>query len=737
MKILCKYAILKVGLMIVFLVSFAHAQVSDTITSKGRYRNYLKFHSLIRDTYIIPHWYKDGSRFWFAVGVPENTMVYEVDPEHNTKRPFFDQDRLRKALTPWLDKEPENKGLPFSDFVFVEDDNAAEFFVEHKKFRLYLRDYKILKIDGKEEVRQPLAGILSPDGKQSVIMKDHNIWLISHSGQREQQLTTGGTYDYPWTVENGCWSKDGKRLLLKRSDGRKVHHLPVIDYSKPEESVTYTVYAKTGGAIEIPEMYVLDIDSGNSITIKEGSGIPQYVFPVGWTQEGSEVLFMRLDRLGKKLEFLATNPDTGAGRTILSEEAKTFVAGLDFLTGNWKRQVTLLKERPSFIWMSERDGWRHLYLYSMDGKLVRQLTSGNFPVTGVIRTNEKSGLIYFTANAEKEVYSTNVYSVGLNGKNSKRLTPAPGIHTYSQFSPSGKYFLDTHSSPDTAPAVELRTTDGKWLQQVHQADITKLQKIGFRAPEIFKAKAADGITDLYGIMYKPYDFDPSKKYPVVEMVYAGPFINIVPHRFGPTTSLSVQAQALAQLGYITVMMDTRGTVERSKAFQDAVYRNIGRYEIADRVAVFRQLGEKYSYMDMKRVGICGHSWGGYFAIRAMQMAPDLYKVGIASAPGELTEGAEINEPYMGLPEDNKEGYEWGTNTNHAANLKGKLLLIHGTSDINAPLSTTIRMIDALTKAGKRYDLILVPGKGHDIESEDYVNDAIRRYFEENLKNTEK
>ncbi|MBT2622538.1 DPP IV N-terminal domain-containing protein [Chryseobacterium sp. ISL-6] len=734
MKVCCKYFILKISLMLLFLTSFADAQISDTITSRGRYESYLNFRSLIRDMYVSPHWYADGNRFWFAAGAPENTIIYEVDPKQKTKRVFFDRDRLMNVLRPLLEKEPETKGIPFSDFIFLEDKNAADFFVENKKFRLSLKDYKIVQIEGKEEVKLPPSSILSPDKQWFVTIKDNNIELVDPLTQQTRQLTFDGKDDYPWTITDGCWSKDGKKIFVKRPDGRKVHHLPVVDYSKPEEKVKYSVYAKAGGVIETPELYVLDVTSGKATKIEVGSNAQQYAFPIGWRQDNSEVLFMRMDRLGRKLELLAANPDTRTSRVILVEENKTFVAGLDFLTETWNRQVTLLKNNNSFIWLSERDGWRHLYLYDMNGKLIRRLTSGDFPVTGVIRVDETKDWVYFTANAEKNLYSTNIYRVDLKGKNFKKLTSAEGTHTYSRFSPSGQYFLDFYSSMKQPQSVELRTTDGKFVQHLKTADISRLQKIGFYAPESFIAKADDGTTDLYGIMYKPYDFDPAKKYPVIEFIYAGPFVNVVPYRFGPTTGLSNWAQALAQLGYITIVIDTRGTVERSKAFQDAIYGKIGQYEIADRVAVFRQLGEKYPFMDMKRVGIYGHSWGGYFAIRAMLAAPDLYKVGIASAPGELTEGAEIMEPYMDLPENNKEGYEFGTNTNQADRLKGKLLFIHGTSDINAPLSTTIRMIDALTKAGKRYDLILLPGEDHFIEGERYVNDAVRRYFEENLKN---
>ncbi|NUY79831.1 DPP IV N-terminal domain-containing protein [Flavobacterium sp. MAH-1] len=523
-------------------------------------------------------------------------------------------------------------------------------------------------------------------------------------------------------------------MLVRKLDDRKVHHLAIVDYSKPLEEVQWNIYAKTGDALEIPELFVVDITTGNQTKIEVGGEPEQYIFPLGWRPDASEVLFMRLSRTGNRLELCAADPNTGISRVIIKEKSETFVAGLDFIIEKWIRQFTLLKDGNRFIWLSERDGWKHLYLYDMDGKLIRRLTKGNFPVIEPIKIDEKSEWVYFRANAESNLYDTQLYRIDFQGKNFKRLTENGGYH-YLRFSPSGNYFLDMHSGPDRAPIVELRRADGKLLQQITKADISPLEKIGWKAPETFVVKAADGITDLYGILYKPYDFDPKKKYPVVDFIYAGPFMTIVPNGFIPNTDLSQHAQALAQLGYITFLVDGRGTTERGKAFQDAVYGKIGQIEIPDHVATLNQLAAKRPYIDLSRVGIYGHSWGGYFAVRAMLTAPDVYKAGIASAPGELTEGAEIMEPYMGLPKDNPSGYELGTNTNLGANLKGKLLFIHGTSDVNAPISATIRMIESLVKAGKPYDLLLLPQQTHFFEgaSEKYSNDAVRRYFDEYLK----
>jgi dipeptidyl aminopeptidase/acylaminoacyl peptidase len=723
------------GFLIAFSTSITFSQINDTISDKSRFESYLKFHTLIQDLYIVPHWYSDSDRFWFAAHTNDNTVIYLVNPKQNTKTVFFDNDLLLNVLRPFLSQEPTNKGIPFSNFDFINGNDSVQFVVENKKFKLSLKDYKIVPVNSDQENPKSLsAQLFSPNKKWILDTKENNIWLINSENEKSEQITFDGAEFYSWDVVPNAWSPDGNKFAVKRSDGRKVHHLPVIDYSKPMEQVNYSVYAKTGETIEIPEIFIFDSNSKKQVKIDVGQDLQQYVFPLEWTPDGLEFLFMRLSRLGNKLELLAANPNTGASRVILTEEQKTFVGGLDFIIDNWKKQFTLLKNGKTFIWISERDGWKHFYLYGMDGKLIRRLTRGEFPVKKIIKVDEKEGWIYFNANAETDLYATNLYRVDFKGKNFQKLTEAKGYHNTSLFSPSGRYFIDTYSSLDKPYTFELRSSDGKFMQLLNVADISKIKDLGFNPPESFVVKADDGITDIYGIMYKPFNFDLVKKYPVIESIYAGPFTTVVPHGFAPTTGASLKAQALAQLGYISIIMDTRGTTERSKKFQDAVYGNIGKYEIADRVAAFKQLSEKYPFMDMKRVGIYGHSWGGYFAIRAMLMAPEIYRVGIASAPGELTEGAEINEPYMGFPNDNKVGYDFGTNTNYANNLKGKLLFIHGTSDINAPFSTTVRMIDALIKAGKPYDLLLLPGRTHNLEGEKYANDVICRYFEENLKN---
>ncbi len=734
-------------------------QVDDSTRRAEReamYYRYLEFASYVKGGSVQAHWMADGSSFWYAEGAPANTLIYKINPSANTKTPLFDTARLRKALTPLLGHEPPYKGLPFEEFTFVDGEKAVKFAVENKEFILQLDSYTIARAPAVSEeersqavprvVRKaadPFSGpdlmeVLSPDRRWFAGVKDHNLYLRSTSDGRSVQLTTDGIKDYEWSLEGAKWSPDSLRLLVRKVDSRKVPKIPIVQYLKPRAEVEWVPYAMAGGPIEEYELFIVDVLSKRQIRLATGDEPIDYFFiNPGWRPEGSELLFQKMYRGYKKLELMAASPQTGATRVVLTETQKTFLIGLERFAQ--QRLLSLLQDGKRFIWISDRDGWRHLYLYDLNGKLIRRLTEGAFPVVRVVGVDEKAGWIYFAAHGNQQrPYDTHLYRVNMEGKEFTRLTEASGQHDI-QLAPSKQFFLDTHSSVDRPPITELRQADGTLLQIVSKANIDALKELKWNPPEEFVVKAADGKTDLYGVLFKPYDFDPNKKYPVIEVIFAGPQSSVVPKTFTFDVSrgepIYVQAPALAQLGFIVFVVDGRGTPERGKAFQDATYGNIGRLEIPDHVAALKQLAEKRSYMDLSRAGILGHSFGGYFTIRAMLLASDVYHVGIASAPvGELHVHWAGTEAYMDLPQNNKAGYEYASNLRLAGNLKGKLLLIHGTSDDAALFSDTIKMVEALIRAGKPYDLIVLPEKGHaSSRLSVYWRESVRRYFQEHLK----
>ena len=711
---------------------------------EAMYYRYLEFPSYVKGGSIEPHWMADGSSFWYAEGAPANTVIYKVDPKANTKTPLFDTGRLRKALTPLLGHEPPNRGLSFDEFTFVGDDEqAVKFTVEDKEFILQLDTYMItrapaMSVEEKSRVVPQRGELRSPDGKWFAGIKDHNLWLRSTYDGRSVQITTDGVKDHEWLASTWWigpavkWSPDSVKLSVVKLDYRNVPQWPIIHWLKRTAEVEWV---RSMPQTEV--FVVVDILSKQQVPIDTGEELGQTIRILGWQPDGSELLLTRLNSGAKKLDLMAANPITGATRVILTETEETFI-----YFSLRDIHFTPLGHGKRFIWMSERDGWTHLYLYEVDGTLVRRLTQGTFPVSRVVAVDEKTGWVYFTAYGDQQrPYDTHLYRVSLEGKEFTRLTEGKGRHDV-RFAPSKEFFIDTHSSVGRPPAVELVSADGTFLRTLSNADIDALIKeLKWSPPEEFVVKAADGKTDLYGVLYKPHDFDPNKKYPVIEVIYGA--AAEVPHTFTHPHGVDFHtehAQALSQLGFIAFQVDNRALWgrERGKKFGNEIYGNIGRHEIPDHVATLEQLAEKRPYMDLSRVGIFGHSWGGYFTIRALLLAPDVYHVGIASAPApELLYGA--GEPWlvagMGSPHNNKEGYEYSSNLRIAGNLKGKLLLIHGTSDLTPPFSHTMKMVEALIRAGKPYDLVVFPEQGHVYTGKNrtYRREAIRRYFQEHLK----
>ncbi|MGH9862679.1 MAG: DPP IV N-terminal domain-containing protein [Candidatus Acidiferrales bacterium] len=748
----------KALLTVIFLGVFSLAVRSQQLVQSEReamYYRYLEFASYVKGGSIEPHWMADGSSFWYTEGAPANTVIWKVDPRANTKAPLFDTARLRKALTSVLGHEPPYGDLPFTQFEFVEGEKGVKFTVEEGEFILQLETYQVrhAPVLSEEEksrlvpqvVRRGVYGwpdvteLPSPDGSWFASMRDHNLWLRSRLDGRAIQMTSDGMEDFGWELPGARWSPDSSKLAIRKVDSRKNMKMPVVHWLKSTVEVEWfpslASPARIGEPLPRVELYAVDIRAKGAVRIDSGEDTDHYLSIIGWRPDGSELLFRRVNRAMKKVEVLAADAVNGSTRLILIETQKTFIGGIEPI---WPLLFTLLPGGERFIWMSESDGWRHLYLNDLKGKLIRRLTEGAFPVVQVVAVDEKAGWVYFSAHGDPQrPYDTHLYRVNLESKGFRQLTEGNGQHEI-RFAPSKEFFLDTHSSIDRPPRVELTRADGTLLRTLAETNIEGLIKeLKWRPPQEFVVKAADGETDLYGVLYKPYDFDPKRKYPVIEIIYGGPQFSEVQHgfthrHFGRMEFHGEHAQALAQLGFIVFMVDGRGTTDRGKQFQDVAYGSIGRHEIPDHVAALQQLAEKRPYMDLTRVGLFGHSFGGYLTVRALLLAPEVYQVGVAVAGNQ---DRDDFEPYMDLPENNREGYEYASNPRRAANLRGKLLFIMGTSDLNTPFASIMKMAEALIQAGKPYDLIVLPEQSHWFEgaSRTYALESIRRYFEEHLK----
>jgi dipeptidyl aminopeptidase/acylaminoacyl peptidase len=560
-------------------------------------------------------------------------------------------------------------------------------------------------------------------------VRTENTDLVVTDAAGVTRLRVPGEPRYGWGVPPQGGNRDRRTFIAFRTDQRAVHTVPIVDYSSAVERVAYANYPKTGTPLPVTELHVIDPAAGKARPVQLDTK-DAYIWFLGWRPTVSEALVMRMSRSAKRLELFAIDPVSGAVRLLAHEErAATFVGGLEFHTEDWQWQVTPLPDDNGFLWISERDGWRHVYHYGYDGAMKKKVTSGAFPVHRVVRVDSVRRQIFLTASGDTaRPYDRHVYRVTLDGTGFTALTSAPGQHL-PVFSSSGSFFIDSYSSLTQPHTVELRRTDGALIKSLGQASTAPLAAVGYQPPEPFRVKAADGTTDLYGVLYRPADFDSTKRYPIVDYIYGGPFLAVHQTTYAPATAMHRISASLAQMGFVVVMLDARGTPGRGKVFQDANYGRIGQgqVEIPDHVAALRALARTRHYMDTTRAGIAGHSWGGYFALNGMLTAPDFFKVGYAGAPGDLTEAVSINEPNMGLKADNQTGYDLGSNVKRASALRGKLKIMHGTSDVNAPLSTTMRMAQALIEANKTFDLLIMPGQPHGPAG------AAGRYYREDVR----
>jgi dipeptidyl aminopeptidase/acylaminoacyl peptidase len=720
--------------------------VSDRELRVERYLGFLRAAARADEELVLPRWLEDGSSLCLRRGSPADRSFVRVDSQTGSVDPLFDIARLRATLLDALGHEPPHSGVPFSEFSFEGGERVVRFSVDGRSFRLDLTSYELLAAAKETAGRgdasprllrtsvfggaPPLREVPSPDGSCLAGLQDHNIYLRFAADGRMEFITSDGVPGHEWDLQGtdfvsaapARWSPDGLWLATTKCDSRMVLRTPILHWLKQTEEVEWTPYTRVGGPMVQTEMYIVDVLAHRPVRIG-GDQRDQVIGLLGWNSRG-EFMFLRATRDLKTRSLEAADPATGEHRTVFTETSNGV-----FNYSSWPTYCELLPSGDGAIVCSDRDGWSHLYRYDLDGRCT-QLTSGEFPVLTLAGVDEQEGWVYLTAHGEARIHDTHLYRVGLDGGNFTRLTEHDGHHTV-QLSPSKRSFIDTHSSFTRPPRVELRTTEGAHVHTVSEAEVSTLTEAGWTPPEEFVALAADGETELHGVIYKPPDFDPAKRYPVIDSLYGGPQAKTVQPTFVDLGPRGV-GQALAQLGCITITVDARGTPERSARFQDVVYHNFGRNEIPDHVAVLNELARDRPYMDMTRVGITGGSWGGYMTIRGMVLAPDLFTVGVAVYPvADLDDHwAAPIEPVMGLHHTNADGYEYASSIRLAASLNGKLLLIHGTSDLNAPFSSTMKLVDALFRANKHYDLIVMPEENHALTpaAQTYVNNARGSYF---------
>jgi len=752
-------------LLLSFLAGIAPAvaqQQTQPVITAADYAHAERFLSanttpLVSGVMTRPTWLPDG-RLSYRNSIPEGSEFVLADPVKRSRKRAFDHARLAMALSALADTTYEPFRLPFTQFEFSDDGRSITFSIGRRQYTCDLQHYRCTPVRGPRRARNRNA-VISPDGKRAAFIRDYNLWIRDVENGKETQLTTDGVKDFGYATNNAGWTKRDSPVLLWspnsnkiatfQHDGRGVGEMYLVStnvgHSRleawkcplPGDSLIFRMH-RVVIHLDGPRVVRLQMppDPHRSTISDHVAGRDGKWLDVEWSADASKLAFVSSSRNHKHAKFRITDPETGKVRDVMEETAETF-----FESGNRMVNWHVLTESNEVIWFSQRDDWGHLYLHDLStGRLKHQITNGNWNVLQLLRIDRKNRMLYFTGAGREsgDPYFQYFYRVRMNGKDLQCLTPEEANHSIS-LSSSGQYFVDTYSTPVVPPVSVLRDTDGRKLLTLEKADISRLVAEGWQPPIPIKVKARDGQTDIYGLMYKPTNFDPSKSYPILNYVYPGPQSGSVGSRsFSPSRN---DKQALAELGFIVVEVDAMGTPGRSKSFHAFYYGNMGDNGLPDQIAAIKELAGRYPWMDLNRVGIWGHSGGGFASTDAILRYPDFYKVAVSGAGNHDNRNYEDDwgEKWQGLLVKNSDGttnYDNQANQLLAANLKGKLLLAHGTMDSNVPPSNTLLVVNALIEANKDFDLIMFPNRGHGFGREPYMMRRRWDYFVRHLLGAE-
>lgn len=751
--------------LVASLVSPAAAQqVTETTYRRAEQFLGLNAESLVAHFEVDPLWF-DGDRFRYRNRRPDGSEFIVVDPAAATRRPAFDHARLAAALSLAADTSYEPFKLPFKTFEFLNQGRTIRFTVRDS-LRWTCDLGSTYRCVGPDSLSPQRSEVTSPDGKWVAFARDHNLWIRSLASNEEIQLSHDGELHYAYAVNDQCcsqvtsrrrgeprppvlrWSPDSRRLATLRLDQRGVGELHLLETATGRPVLHSYRYGLPGDSI-VPtfDLHVFDVGAREGVRIDTPSQTAANTACCGlmldsawkdvhWDQGGRRVYFTHGQRDFKRLQLLVADAVTGTTRTILEEAGPTFLeANLGYGMPNWR----VVNDGREVIWFSERDGWAHLYHYDVpSGRLLNQITAGPWVVVSVLHVDEARGRIYFTAVGRepgRDPYFRHLYRVQFDGSGLRLLTPEPADHDV-RAAPSGRYFVDTFSRRDTIPITVLRDGDGRVLQTLETGDVSQLRAMGWRWPVPFTVKARNGVTDLHGLLYFPSAFDSTARYPVIDYVYPGPQIGPIGPR-GFTVNPRGNPHALAELGFVVFTVDALGTPLRSKAFHDTYYGNMGDNGLPDHIAALRQLAQRYPQMDLDRVGIFGHSGGGFASTDAIFRYPDVFKVAVSSAGNhdnrsyDYTWGEKYQGPF-GRTADGRDTFESQANQNLAGDLRGKLLLMYGTLDDNVHPNATLLVIDSLIAHNKDFDLLVLPNRNHGFANEPYVIRKTWDYFVRHL-----
>ena len=675
-------------------------------------------------------WIGKTHRFWYKKSVQGGSSFFMVDADTKVKKAAFDHNKLAAGLAKVLGEEVKADDLPFRSIEFSEDEKSIEFTVGGFKYSCDLRTYACKKVGPARRWRRgrfdmwqrgpaPQAASeekkASPDGKREAFIENYNVAVRYKETGEEFFLSRDGSEGNYYTFSSIAWSPDSKKIAafrLRRGYHRIVHYVESSPSDQLQPKHHEMEYAKPGDALDIEQPVLFLIDEKKTVFIDNSLFSNPYEMsePI-WRKDSRAFTFEYNQRGHQVYRIIEVDGTSGKARALISEEPETFFAY------SGKKYRYDIEDGKETIWMSERDGWNHLYLFDgSTGKVKNQITKGQWVVRGVDKVDEEKRQVYFRAGGmdpDQDPYFIHAYCINFDGTGLTALTEGEGTHSVF-YSSDMAYYLDTWSRVDLPPCTELRqTSDRKIIREVEKADISRLVEVGWKPPEVFAAKGRDGRTDIWGIIIRPMDFDPARKYPVVEYIYAGPHSSHVPKSFSPCHRM----QPLAEMGFIVVQVDGMGTSNRSKTFHDVCWKNIGDAGFPDRILWHKAVADRYPYYDISRVGIHGNSAGGQNALGGLLLHSEFYKVGVSSCGCHDNRMDKIwwNEQWMGWPIGPE--YAASSNMDNAFRLRGHLLLIVGELDTNVDPSSTMQVVNELIKANKNFDLLVIPGGGHGMGGE--------------------